>query len=94
MSQTYKLVHGIDKVERVVLFNYVPKGRTRLAADPLNMRVEQARTDVRKQFYAQRIINNWNMIPSETKSCKSVDTFKTNYRSLMKSQTDRRAREQ
>jgi hypothetical protein len=33
----YKLVHGIDKVSRIQLFEFVPTGRTRLAADPLNI---------------------------------------------------------
>jgi predicted YcjX-like family ATPase len=37
MAQVYKLVHGIDKVERIKLFDHVPEGKTRLAADPLNM---------------------------------------------------------
>jgi hypothetical protein len=46
-DQTYKLVHGIDKVEWLKLLNHIPEGRTRLAADPLNMRVEQSKTDVR-----------------------------------------------
>jgi oligoendopeptidase F len=85
MAQTFKLVtvHGIDKVDRVQLFKYVPEGRTRLAADPLNLRSEPARTDVRKNFYTQWIKAEW-----KKKSCalinhktsKNVDVFKTNYR--------------
>jgi ribonucleases P/MRP protein subunit RPP40 len=58
MAQTYKLVHGIDKVDRIELFKYVPEGRTRLAADPLNMRLGIARTDVRKNFFTQRMEQN------------------------------------
>jgi hypothetical protein len=29
MAQTYKLVHGKDKVSRIELFKFVPEGRTR-----------------------------------------------------------------
>jgi hypothetical protein len=51
MAQVYKLVHGIDKVSRTKLFEFVPAGRTRLVADPLNIRAGPARTDVRKNFF-------------------------------------------
>jgi Reverse transcriptase (RNA-dependent DNA polymerase) len=37
MAQVYKLVHGMDKVNRIKLFEHVPEGRTRLAADRLNV---------------------------------------------------------
>jgi hypothetical protein len=67
MAQVYKLVHKVDKVDRLQLFNHVPEGRTRLAADPLNMRQEPVRTDIRKHFFTHRFINHWNMIPAEVK---------------------------
>jgi hypothetical protein len=88
MAQTYKLVHvhGIDKVGRVKLFNLVPEGRTRLAADPLNMRSEQSRTDIRKNFYTQRIVSEWNRIPNEVKNCTNVHVFKNNYRTHIRQQ--------
>jgi Reverse transcriptase (RNA-dependent DNA polymerase)/Endonuclease-reverse transcriptase len=80
MAQTYKLVHGIDNVSRINLLNHVPEGRTRLAADPLNLRSGQSRTDVRKHFFTQRIVSEWNNIPSENKNSANVYAFKTNYR--------------
>jgi hypothetical protein len=80
MAQTFKLVSGVDKVRRVNLFNHIQEGRTRLAADQLNMRSEVARTEVRKNFYTQRIVNEWNRIPSECKRSKTVKEFKMAYR--------------
>jgi hypothetical protein len=82
MAQVHKLVHKVDKVDRLQLFNHVPEGRTRLAADPLNMRQEPVRTDVRKNFFTQRIINEWNRIPAEIKNAKDVHNFKKLYRKL------------
>jgi hypothetical protein len=83
MAQVYKLVH---KVDRLRLFNHVPEGRTRLAADPLNMRQEPVRTDIRKHFFTQRVINHWNTgtgtIPAEVKNVKNVHQFKKSYRKL------------
>jgi Reverse transcriptase (RNA-dependent DNA polymerase)/Endonuclease-reverse transcriptase len=80
MAQTYKLMHGIDRVSRVELFSHVPEGRTRLAADPLNLRAGQTRTDVRKHFFTQRIISEWNSIPSNNKNSANVHAFKSTYR--------------
>jgi hypothetical protein len=76
MAQTYKLIHGIDNVKRVELFNHVQEGRTRLAADPLNLRSELARTDIRKNFFTQRIVNDWNKIEAGVKNSKNVHLFK------------------
>jgi hypothetical protein len=82
MAQVYKLVHKVDKVDRLQLFNHVPEGITRLAADPLNMRQEPVRTDIRKNFFTQRVINHWNTIPAEVKNVKNVHQFKKSYRRL------------
>jgi hypothetical protein len=82
MAQVYKLVHKVDKVDRLQLFNYVPEGITSLAADPLNMRQEPVRTDIRKHFFTQRVINHWNTIPAEVKNVKNVHQFKKSYRRL------------
>jgi ribonucleases P/MRP protein subunit RPP40 len=55
MTQTFEVVHGLDKVNRVTLFKHVPEGRTRQAADSLNMRSDPARTEIRRNFFMQRI---------------------------------------
>jgi hypothetical protein len=80
MTQVYKLVSNKDKIERVRLFNHVQAGRTRMAADPLNIRSEHARSDVRRNFFSQRIISEWNKIPSAIKTSSSVKVFKERYR--------------
>jgi hypothetical protein len=79
-AQVFKLVHGIDKIDQVQLFEFVPAGRTRLAADPLNIRAGPVRTDVRKNFFTQRVINSWNSIPTDIKNSRTVQQFKSNYR--------------
>jgi hypothetical protein len=58
MTQVYKLVSGRDRIERVRLFNHVQAGRTRMAADPLNIRQDYARTDTRMNFFSQRITSD------------------------------------
>jgi hypothetical protein len=88
MAQTFKLIHGIDSIERVQLFNHVPEGRTRFAADPLNLRSEQTKTDIWKNFFTQRIPSEWNKIDAGIKNSKNVRLFKNNYRSAIRSRQD------
>jgi hypothetical protein len=80
MAQVFKLVHGIDKIDQVQLFELVQAGRTRLAADPLNIHAGPAHTNVRKNFFTQRVINSWNSIPTDIKNSRTVQQFKSNYR--------------
>jgi hypothetical protein len=86
MAQVYKLLSGKDKITRVNLFNHIPAGRTRLVANPLNL--ENARTDVRKYFFSQRVATKWNRIPSAIKTSKNVHVFKASYRRFTKTGTD------
>jgi hypothetical protein len=72
----YKLISGKDRIDRVRLFNHVPAGRTRMAADPLNIRPEFVRTDIRRNFFSQRITTAWNKIPNEIKTSNNVHVFK------------------
>ncbi len=38
-----------------------------MAADPLNVRQEASRLDIRKQFYSQRVVDGWNKEPTDIK---------------------------
>jgi hypothetical protein len=42
MAQAYKLMHNVDKISRIPLFNHVPVGRTRLAAGPAKSTIGMA----------------------------------------------------
>ena len=70
MVQTYKILHGFDKT--LPLFQMMLAGdrTTRLAADPLSVRVLFARLDIRKNFYRVRAAAAWNEIPAEIKKTR------------------------
>ena len=72
MVQTFKILKGVDKVNRDTWFKSAgDSGRdTRLAADPYNLRVPAARTEMRRTFFSQRVPNAWNRIPAEIKAKK------------------------
>ena len=87
MVETFKIVTGRTDVDPSIWFTKVAtaeNGRcTRLAADPLNLRVPAARLEVRKHFFSVRVCEKWNTLPSEVKNAKNVSHFKQAYRRFM-----------
>ena len=69
MVQTYKIVTGKDLVNKETWFKSVTEtGRpTRSAADPLNLRPQASRLEIRRHFFSQRVIEDWNKIPASLK---------------------------
>jgi hypothetical protein len=55
---------------------------TRSTADPLNLRVQPARLEVGRHFFSNRVVEDWNKIPSCLKSAKTVLSFKNGYAHL------------
>ena len=79
LVQTYKILHKVNSVEESTWFTRVSNasGRvTRLSADPLNLSKETCRTELRRNFFSQRVIDKWNTLPSEVKTAPSVASFK------------------
>ncbi len=66
MVQTFKIVKGIDRVDHRTWFQLAADGgrATRSADCPLNLRQKAARLEIRRNFFSNRVIDNWNMIPS------------------------------
>ena len=82
MIETYKTVHGLNKMDKYNFFKFVNESRTtntRLAADPLNLVTQRSNTEVRKNFWSQRVVGPWNKLPAEVKRARNIETFKTLY---------------
>ncbi len=81
MVQTYKIVTGKDK--ETWFKSVTETGRpTRSAADPLNLRPQASRLEIRRHFFSQRVIEDWNKVPANLKQAKNVKCFKRGYRTL------------
>ncbi len=50
--------------------------RTRMAADPANLRKTFARTDSRKYFFSVRAVEKWNSLPGDVKQAPNHKAFK------------------
>ncbi len=78
MFQTYKIVTGKDLVNKETWFKSVTEtGRpTRSAADLLYLRSQASRLEIRRHFFYQRVIEDWNKIPASLKQAQNVKCFK------------------
>jgi hypothetical protein len=77
MTQTFKILKGIDRVREETLFTRVSRlQRTRQAENPLNMVRKGSRTDIRQNSYSVRVVEKWNSLPGEVKSLEKPDAFR------------------
>jgi hypothetical protein len=82
MVQTYKILHGHDKVKSDTLFVRADQSnvQTRSATGPMNLRHQAARLEVRRNFFSQRVVENWNKVPTNIKMACTVNSFKRGYK--------------
>jgi hypothetical protein len=88
MVQTFKILNGIGNMKKEDFFELVGNrevARTRLAQGALNLRVQRARTEIRKNAFAVRIVNRWNSLPDNVKTCENVNRFKNGLKSFIES---------
>lgn len=79
LVQSFKIIRGFDDVSPDTWFNLVgdnPTRVTRHSNDPLNISRKNPRTEIRRNFFSNRVIDHWNVLPSELKSASSVFVFK------------------
>jgi len=82
MQQVHRILSGKDRVKSDTWFKMASDGErvTRAAADPLNLRIPAPRLEVRKNFFSQRVPEDWNRIPPVVKNAETVKAFRNAYR--------------
>ena len=70
----YKIMQGMDKVDRGKLFSLSRSTRTR--GHPLRLSVGRVRTDKRKYFFTQHVVSLWNSLPQDVVMASGLDDFK------------------
>jgi hypothetical protein len=81
MLQTFKIQRGFDRVDSDTIFQRVDTAvrTTRSDADPVNLKAQPARLGFRRNFFSNRVIEPWNLVPSELKNARTVSFFKKAY---------------
>ena len=79
MCEVYKYIHHSYKTNTDNLFKLntsITRGHN------FKLTKHFARTDVRKNFFSNRVVNYWNDLPSAVVSAPTLDSFKRRLRSL------------
>jgi hypothetical protein len=78
-----KLVHGVGDLDYKQWFNIDPGRRPKRAgADPLNIQYRPCNLDLRRGFFSNRVINEWNNVPSDIKNLSVPGKFKAAYKKM------------
>ena len=73
LIEVFKIFKGFSKWENHITLanrNYNTRGHS------LKIDKQHCRTDIRKHFFTQRVVNDWNSLPEEVVECGTIDTFK------------------
>ena len=78
LVQMYKIAYNIGDVKCNITFqrDLQRRNMTRNQNDSLNLVKKNARLDCRKNFFTNRIVNAWNLVPSNIKQSSTVKIFK------------------
>jgi ribonucleases P/MRP protein subunit RPP40 len=83
MAMVHKILHGQGGLNPETWFERADNARnTRSAADPFNIKKKNGRLEVRRNFFAIRVIEQWNAIPAEMKKLNSAAKFRAQYKKL------------
>jgi hypothetical protein len=83
---TYKILNGIGNIEYDGLFTKFQQAtaRTRLAVGHDNLILPVARSEVRRNSFAVRVVTKWNRLPDEIKMSNNSEEFKRRLKSFYK----------
>ena len=81
MVETYKILNGHSKVDPSTWFQHLNGRETRQSNHHHNLRrTRVSSTDMRNNFFSQRVISKWNGLPPAIKDAATVGRFKFLYK--------------
>ena len=81
LIDTFKYMNGIYDADPLKLFTFVQTRHERNTRSYLenNLVPEKTSLNVRKNFFTNRIVNEWNLLPSDIRYGSSLNEFKNYY---------------
>ena len=73
LKETYKILNNAYLMDKDKFFQM---SDTNSRGNSQKLYVKQNRTDIRKQFFASRVIPKWNKLPDKVVSAPNIDKFK------------------
>ncbi len=77
MIEVFKALKGLSRLDRNKLFSLNTLKLTR--GHEFKLAKCRSRLDIRKHFFSQRIVNEWNRLPGSVVSAETVNSFKNRY---------------
>ena len=80
MIQVYKILHKLDDVDYQIWFTTMGETAqrfTRLSEYPQNLASTKSKTDIRNNFFSQRVVPKWNTLPVNIKDKPTLKGFKS-----------------
>ena len=75
MIQVYKIMHGIDKVDKDRLFTMNPYVATRGHSQKIFKK--RFRLNIRANTFSNRVVDNWNSLTEDIVNASSLNAFKS-----------------
>ena len=75
MCEVYKYVHSMYKTPINSLFQF---SQRKLWGHSLELQKPSVRTNIRKYFFSNRVVDSWNDLPEEIVTAPSLDAFQAN----------------
>src|SRR5437867_4009418 len=77
LIEVFKMIKGLNKSDYTRFFTLAQNNRTRGHA--LKIIKKQIKSECKKKFLSQRVVNDWNALPVLVVDSESVNSFKNNY---------------
>jgi len=81
LIEVFKMIKGISKLDYRAFFRLDANSRTR--GHTYKLVKERSRLDIRKNYFSQRIVSEWNKLPTSVVAAESVNSFKNRYDSFI-----------
>ena len=86
LIQTFKIINGLDNVKSSTWFTLVGPNnvrQTRNSNCEKNIVGFRSRTNIRQNFYSNRVVSFWNKLPSDIKMSRTLHQFKAKIRDII-----------
>jgi ribonucleases P/MRP protein subunit RPP40 len=77
LIEVFKMIKGFSKVDYRIFFTLDENSRTR--GHRYKLVKSRSRLEIRKNFFSQRVVNQWNQLPSTVVEADTVNAFKNRY---------------
>jgi ribonuclease P/MRP protein subunit RPP40 len=84
LIEVFKIVKGFSKVDYKHFFQLADNSKTR--GNKYKLVKSRSRLDIRKHFFSQRVLNEWNKLPNSVVEAESVNSFKNKYDNYISTQ--------